>query len=152
MKYITLTQGKVATVCDCHYDLVAQHHWYVTNWGYAISDFTTEKVRVRQLMHRLIMSNPKGSQVDHRDTNKLNNQCSNLRVATASQNRMNVPIKSNNTSGYKGVCWDKSKNKWQAGIGLSGKNIFLGRFDKIEDAALAYREAAVKYHGEFART
>lgn len=50
-----------------------------------------------------------------------------------------------NTSGVTGVTWDKSRDKWMATIGLKGKRIFLGRFDKKEDAIKAREKAEKKY-------
>jgi hypothetical protein len=58
--------------------------------------------------------------------------------------------KKNNTSGFKGVTWDKSRSKWKAHIHIERKIKNLGRFDSPEEAAIAYNEAALKYFGEFA--
>ena len=55
-------------------------------------------------------------------------------------------IPKNNTSGVKGVFWDKSREKWSASITFQGKKISLGRFDIIEDAAKARKAAEEKYH------
>lgn len=52
----------------------------------------------------------------------------------------------NNKSGYKGVCWDKCRNKWCADIRIQGKRFRLGRFDNIEDAVRARIEAEEKLH------
>jgi hypothetical protein len=87
----------------------------------------------------------------HKDGNGLNCQDGNLRVCTSSQNGMNRGKQSDNTSGYKGVTWDKSKGKWQASIKVNQKTIFLGRFNNVIEAAKAYDEGAKKYHGAFAR-
>ena len=56
---------------------------------------------------------------------------------------------SNNTSGHKGVTFDKSRNKWMAHIKLNGKHKTLGRFVKFEDAVKARKEAEEKYFGEY---
>lgn len=91
-----------------------------------------------------------GMEVDHRDNNPRNNRWENLREATRSQNGCNRKIQSNNTSGMKGVFFDKTRRKWVAEIKLNNKKIRLGRFDLIEDAAAAYAAAAIRLHGEFA--
>jgi hypothetical protein len=62
----------------------------------------------------------------------------------------NARVRSDNTSGFKGACWDKSKRKWKVQIHVNGKHINLGGFDSREAAARAYDRAAREYHGEFA--
>lgn len=54
-------------------------------------------------------------------------------------------LQSNNTSGYRGVTWDKSKQKWKAQLVFRGKRYNLGRFDKKEDAVKARKLAEEKF-------
>ena len=89
--------------------------------------------------------------IDHKNGDKLNNAISNLRLATPSQNQANTNKQNNNTSGHKGVHWNKRNKKWVAKIGINGKGIYLGCFTNIDDAASAYDNAAQNYFGEFAR-
>jgi hypothetical protein len=86
--------------------------------------------------------------VDHKDNNGLNNQKYNLRVCTQWQNLRNSTRRSNNTSGFKGV--SRFRNKWISRIRTDEGRICLGTFNTPEEAAIAYDEAALKYHGEFA--
>ncbi len=86
--------------------------------------------------------------IDHIDRNPLNNQKSNLRICTVSQNGCNRGKNKNNTSGYKGV-YLKPNGKWNAVIGTNGQYINLGTFSEKVDAARAYNDAALLYHGEF---
>ena len=72
-------------------------------------------------MHRLIMNAPKGLEVDHRDGNGLNNQKSNLRICSRTQNMMNKKKYRNNKSGFKGVTWLRSSKKWISQIKVDGK-------------------------------
>jgi len=58
-------------------------------------------------------------------------------------------IYSSNTSGYKGVYWDRSRQKWVAQIRFKGKNYKLGRYDNIKDAAKARKIAEDKIFGDF---
>ena len=86
--------------------------------------------------------------VDHKDTIRNHNWIKNLRECTRYQNGYNRGPKKNNTSGYKGVT--KKCLRWQSKISFEGKEIYLGLFICKHEAALAYNEAAKKYHGEFA--
>ena len=88
---------------------------------------------------------------DHRDHNIHNNLRENLRVATYSQNGANRKIGKNNTSGCKGVSWQIKSRKWQVAIKKDGVTYYLGLFDSIRDAALAYNKKAIELHGEFAK-
>ncbi len=100
-------------------------------------------------LHRHLFNTPKGFQTDHINRIPLDNRCSNLRVATSSQNGMNQGIRSDNTSGYKGVSWNKWHYKWEVRIKLNGKKIYLGYYTDIHDAARVYNKASLKYHGKF---
>lgn len=88
--------------------------------------------------------------VDHIDHNSLNNQDKNLRVCSNQQNSWNARLSPLNTTGYKGVSWDKEKQKYSSFLKRDGKHIFLGRYDNPLDAANAYKKAAEKHFGEFA--
>lgn len=88
--------------------------------------------------------------IDHQDLNKSNNKFKNLRLATGSQNVLNVGLKSNNTSGIKGVYWKKKLSKWFASININGKQTHLGYFADKEDAAKAVQKKRTEIHGEYA--
>ena len=90
-------------------------------------------------------------QVDHRDANKANNRIDNLRPATQPQNEWNKAAPASNTSGFKGVHWHAPSQTWHARISVERTRRHLGAFASPEDAHAAYVEAALKYHGEFAR-
>ncbi len=153
MKRIELTQGQLATVDDEDYSELNQKKWYACKWKRSYyAHAKTEIAGERILMHRVIMNAPKELQVDHADGNSLNNQKSNLRLCTKSQNCMNSQIRSDNTSGYKGVSWDEERRKWRVLIIKNGRNIRLGRFFCLIKAAKTYDVAARKYFGEFANT
>jgi len=90
--------------------------------------------------------------IDHIDGNPENNAIENLRPCNQSQNNANTGINKANTSGYKGVTWNKSCGKWHAQIKDNKKRVYLGVYDDIKDAAKAYDDAAVRIYGEFAKT
>lgn len=102
-------------------------------------------------MHRYLMGDPTGLEVDHINLDTLDNRRSNLRVATRSQNAANRRRQSNNSSGYKGVSWNKERKKWHAYICVGRKHITLGRFNSIVQAARAYNDAALTFFGEYAK-
>jgi hypothetical protein len=89
--------------------------------------------------------------IDHRDRNPSNNRWTNLRRATLSQNNANRCRPRHNTSGFKGVSLCRRSGKWRAGISKNGQNISLGTFPTPQAAHQAYRAAARKMYGEFAR-
>jgi len=87
---------------------------------------------------------------DHRNQDKTDNSWDNLREATTLQNSANRPANILNTSGYKGVFWHKKNRNWISSITVRGRQMHLGCFADILDAARAYEKAAHKYYGEFA--
>lgn len=157
MKTIPLTQGKVAIVDTSDYEWLNRFKWYATKGHqtyYAVRNITVGKKRRRlQQMHRIILGLQRDDkrQCDHRDSNGLNNQLSNLRVCTSRQN-CRSQRKKGNISKYKGVHWNKRADKWRSLIRTNEKRIYLGLFNSEIDAARAYDVAAPKHHGNFAIT
>ena len=157
MKEIKLTQGQVALIDDEDFEYLNQFKWYAMKTkhnDYVSRDEVINGVSTRILMHRLIMKTPVGVMTDHIDHNGLNNQKHNLRLCTNGQNLMNR--RPRESSKYLGVYVIKTIRKKsvyksiRADITVNKKTIHLGSFKTEEDAALAYNEAALKYHGEFA--
>jgi hypothetical protein len=89
--------------------------------------------------------------VDHIDGDILNNRIENLRKATASQNSQNRKINNNNTSGIKGVNFDKRTKSWKAMCMANGKRHLIGYFKELPDADKALREFRNINHGIFSR-
>lgn len=148
-----LGQGLFALVDNDDFDRLNQFKWYNDGRGYAVRRIYIGNGESRGLgMHREIMGSPSGFEVDHKNMKKLDNRKSNLRICTKNQNQHNRPKLSNNTSGYKGVSWEKRSKKWQVHIKHNGKQYNLGLFKTRHRAAHCYQEAAQKFHKEFART
>jgi hypothetical protein len=106
------------------------------------------------LAHRIIFAMHHGylpEFVDHIDGNPANNVIKNLRPATFSENLQNSKLRASNTSGYKGVCWDASINKWKVRVRCNKVRHTVGYFEDLELAGLVAQEAREKYHGQFAR-
>lgn len=148
-------KGLVTLVDDEDYEWLSQWNWnalratHADTWYVRRTGPRPAQISIR--MHRQILEAPPGIVVDHRNGDGLDNQRSNLRLATYAQNGFNRGPGKNNSSGVKGVSWHKRADKWTATINLNGKQLYLGLFDELEDAAQAYRCAAVELQGEFAR-
>jgi hypothetical protein len=89
--------------------------------------------------------------IDHADGNNVNNCISNLREASQTENLCNRATGTNNTSGIKGVWWDKARSKWSAEIMMYGKKKHLGRFANKSEASEVILSARKMLHGNFAR-
>jgi len=100
-----------------------------------------------QLSGEIIKS---GYIIDHKDRDPLNCLDDNLRICKPFQNSQNKKLQNNSTSGWKGVSWQNSVQKWKAEITVNKTHIYLGLFTIAEDAARAYNCSAIKYFGEFA--
>lgn len=144
MKYIVLTQGKKTTVDNEDYFKLSQFKWYYDH-GYARRDEKGKKI----YMHRVITKAPKGKSCDHKNHDKLDNRKENLRICTQSQNLGNQNLNAKNTSGYKGVSWNKHLKYWTSSVKLNQKTKVKYFKDKIE-AAKDYNERAKEAFGEFA--
>jgi hypothetical protein len=148
---VPLTRGFTAKIDACDLDKVSGYNWFAIvqeHCVYAMRRVSGVNGRGSKIsMHRHLMDAPDGVQVDHIDLDGLNNRRSNLRFASPAQNSANRRKNSKNTSGYKGVCWNKAAQKWQA----SYVRKYLGLFNTPEEAYNAYCLAASQRHGDFAR-
>lgn len=158
MKQIPLTKGRFATVDDDKYDELAKYKWRVDGAGYASRVATKQERKAgstREIsMARYLLGVSSVELCDHINRDKLDNRLENLRKATSTQNIINAAIRSDNTSGYRGVskdmCSCKTPCKWIAKIGAWGKVQHIGIYNTKEEAAIAYNRRAVELFGEYA--
>lgn len=156
MNEIPLTQGKVAIVDASDYEWLSQFRWNV--WESGRTFYVTRNIKIpngkwsKLFMHREILEAPPDMSIDHIDCDGLNNTRANLRLATTRQNQFNSRSQIGSTSNFKGVCWHKASQKWNAQIRIDGKLKYLGVYADPEDAARAYDIAAIELYGTFART
>lgn len=146
MKEIKLPKGLCAQVSDEDYEWLNQFKWRVRHHKYTSYAYTEMNEKTVQ-MHRLIMklTDPK-IMIDHKDHNGLNNQRSNLRKATRSQNGVNQPLR--NGREYKGV-YDNGWGAWSA-VCIKDQKRYTKTVKCKQYAALLYNEMATDHHGEFA--
>jgi hypothetical protein len=153
VRRIILSKGTVVLVDDADYETQSRFQWYerITKGKcYAVRPVIINGKRRQVSMHREILGlvHGDGKKGDHRDGNALDNRRSNLRVATDSQNAMNM--KPHAASGLKGAY--RKGTGWMSRIMANGVDHVLGTFSTPEDAHAAYVRAAKRFHGEFART
>lgn len=127
------------------YDKIKNYTWGFNN------DYLRDTKDRSIAMHQLILPTKDGYIPEHihGSQTRNDNRKSNLRPATQTQNLMNTKIRTDNTSGVKGVHWRRDTNKWTATIWVNKKCISLGCFNKFEEAVRARKDAEEKYFGEF---
>jgi hypothetical protein len=151
MKLLPLTNSTKSTIVDDDaYEWASKYRWILDASGYASRSNSTDKNLPKMIrLHREIMNHPEGQSIDHKDRDKLNNQKSNLRICTPSQNMANKS-KTHGSSRFKGVSWVKDKMKWCAFTKKNRKTIPLGCFNDEVEAAKVYNTKMRELHGEFA--
>ena len=150
---LMLTNGMVAIIdTQDFYACFKYWPWHLGSGRYARATVDGRRKSLTYIYLHQFIAERMGlnGQIDHRDRDKLNNQRENLRIATDSQNNTNIATRSDNTSGFKGVSWDRARSKWVVRITTNTGYKSIGGFDCKITAARAYNEAAKKAFGEFA--
>lgn len=157
IRHIPLTRGLFTIVDAENYDELMKYNWY-SLWAPASKSFyAARSVRISStqsvaiLMHRQLLGlNPEDPLVgDHENRIKLDNRIRNLRITNEIGNACNQGLRKDNTSGVKGVCWNRFRMKWHATIQYNKKKMHIMLSDDFGEACLARREKAKELHGEF---
>ncbi len=134
-----------------------RNHWFrqycgriagsIDGNGYVRLNINRKSVAAHRLAWFITYGSWPSGILDHINRVRSDNRIANLREATFAQNAWNREA----TSGTKGVHFEKRERKWRAAISIKGRSKHIGYYASEEEAALAYRSAALRVHGEFAR-
>jgi hypothetical protein len=114
--------------------------------GYTIIQFGTRNLRAHRLAWIYMNGDAPFGDLDHINRVKDDNRICNLRIVDRSQNMRNYLLCKNNTSGVRGVSWNKQFFRWDVNIKVGMKNIHIGVYKDFDDAVKARYEAEVKYN------
>lgn len=116
-------------------------------YGYIQVGYLGKIYKAHRLIWAIVYGTFPEGVIDHINGNRSDNRLDNLRIVTRQQNSHNQknPHKTNKSK-HLGVCWNKRSSKWQAGISVNNKTIYLGVFETVEQAHNAYVEAKKIYH------
>lgn len=145
-------RGRVgwALVSEEDYERAAAKYWSLAGRGYARAAGKHEDGRFRSIyLHRFVMGEPEGMQVDHRNGDKLDCRRSNLRVVTNSQNHAGYSSKPPGRSGERGVYLDKRRGTYLARVTHLGKTYQKSGFATVEEAVAWRDRKGREIHGEF---
>jgi len=119
--------------------------------GYVSLGFRGKQIPAHVIIWFMQTGEWPGKEVDHINGDRSDNRIENLRLATDSEQQCNRRMDRRNSSGVKGVYWNKNARKWQAYITKHGRITYLGIYASIEDARAARARAEEHLHGEFVR-
>lgn len=140
---IVISKGKAIEVLidKDDYELVKDFKWFNCK-NYIQTKNNNKQVK----LHRFIMNCPDDKIVDHINRNTFDNRKENLRITNHYVNARNTSISKNNTSGVKGVSYDKRRNKWIGHI-TGNKKSYSKRFNTKEDAIFWRKSMEVEVWG-----
>lgn len=123
---------------------------YINDKGYLLISVLNKRYRAHRLAWLYMTGKMPVDQIDHINLNRLDNRFCNLRECNNEENNRNSRKKSTNTSGFRGVHFNKQTNKWQARARVNGKRHHIGLFNSAEEAGIAYEKYISNNHGDFA--
>lgn len=135
------------------FDEVSKHSWHNGRRGYPTSCTSRRDPCGHKTitLHRLILGDCPGYDVDHISGDKMDNRKVNLRICTHQSNMFNQKFRNTNTSGFSGVHWNIAARKFEAYVHKDGKKYYLGLFDSPFEAAKARDAESLRLFGDFAR-
>ena len=136
--------GKKFVIDKEDYELVKQYKWHVDCQDYVLAK-TNDGKTIK--LHRLLLGVLTNSEIeiDHINRVRNDNRRCNLRLADRSINMINTGLSKHNKSGYKGVYWSTSVNKWCVQITRNKKKYYLGSYDTKEEAIEARKKAETEF-------
>jgi len=143
-----LADGSVTRVSIESISLLKTCTWCRSGNSYVMTRSINPSISIQ----RFLLGAKEGEIVDRIDRNPLNNTLENLRICTKQENAINTKVRSDNSTGHKGVAYHKKAGKYRAYINLNGKQKHLGLFDTAEQAAQRYNEASCAIFGDFTVT
>jgi len=152
-----VTVRAYALIDESEAEWVLRHMWRLLTVGRSSTGYAQaagmQKGPERGRLHRLLLHPDAQQAVDHVNLDTLDNRRTNLRLCSHAENLRNTIVsRRNNTTGFKGVVYDRRKGKYRACISMDGQKHRLGWYADPQEAALVYDEAARRLHGAFART
>jgi hypothetical protein len=146
--YLNTQQGKIrdeVCIIDSEdIEKIKPYKWHY-NFGYCSSDSAGRRIQEVILgvktTHKMV--------IDHKNGDGLDNRKSNLRYIPQKLNLLNSAVSSKNTSGYKGVSYNRTRDYWEAYINFNGQRKSLGHHKTKEEAVKARIVSEEKYHGEY---
>lgn len=136
------------------YNLIKDYCWHKHTDGYLRTcyEITLENKHKYIMMHQLIgRYYGMNDEVDHINGKPNDNRKENFRNVFHINNSKNTKKYMNNTSGHKGICWNKNLNKYQAYINSDNNRIHLGFYEKYDEAVNVREKAEEKYFGQYNR-
>lgn len=133
MRKLKLTLGKFALVEDEDFEWLNQWKWTAEQKDYTFYARRNSKKK-KVYLHRQIIGAKKGEVVDHINRDGLDNRRKNLRIVTPTQNNYNQKIRVDNTSGYKGIWWNRQRQKWVVEIWARKQKYYFGGYKNIQEA------------------
>ncbi len=146
--------GEYFVVDAADFPLVAAFStWRIGCGGYVVGNISRRMTKGNRkiLLHILLLGPHDNQDVDHISGDKLDNRRQNLRLCTHQENCFNQRKRNTNTSGYTGVSFSRHSNRYEAYIHRDSRKIYLGLYESPEAAARVRDQAALQYHGEYAR-